>query len=130
MKKAIIAGVALLSSAGALAGVAAAHPASASIGCGITVYVHNKTNSDITVQWDQSDSKLDSMFATWKKLGSGTTTIHAGNTASRAFTLDFSCASGHQYRVHYTKPGSSAYAYAPANLANVSYSTTPDVNVN
>ena len=113
MKKAIVTGALLITTFGGATavGAAAALPAAASPGCGVTVHVHNKTNSAIKVQWDKSDSRTDPGW--WKKLGSGSTTIHASNTASKAFTLDFSCSTKHQYRVHYTKGSSSAYAYYP-----------------
>ena len=114
MKKAIVTGAALLVTTfgGATAvGAAAALPAAASPGCGVTVHVHNKTNSTIKVQWDKSDSRTDPGW--WKKLGSGSTTIQASSTGSKAFTLDFSCKTKHQYRVHYTRGSNSGYAYYP-----------------
>jgi hypothetical protein len=40
-------------------------------------------------------------------------TIQASDTGSKAFTLDFSCSTKHQYRVHYTKGSSSGFAYYP-----------------
>src|SRR4051794_4142126 len=93
----------------ALGGVAA-YPAAASPGCGVTVHVHNDTSSAITVQWEQSDSRARVFVAgTWKKLGSGSSTIQAGDSASKAFTLDLSCSTDHQYRVHYTKGSSSGF---------------------
>jgi hypothetical protein len=42
-------------------------------------------------------------------------TIQASDTGSKAFTLDFSCSTKHQYRVHYTKGSSSGYAYYPVS---------------
>jgi hypothetical protein len=127
MKKAIFAGAALLAT-GVLG--ATAHPAGASLGCGVTIDVHNKTNSAITVQWDNSDSKADVLFGYWAKLGSGSTTVQAGDTASRAFTLDFSCSTGHQYRIKYKQGSNTAWAYFPANTSNWTTSTNPQVNVN
>jgi hypothetical protein len=114
MKKAIVTGAALLVTTfgGATAvGAATALPAAASAGCGVTIYVHNQTNSAIKVQWDKSDSRTDPGW--WKKLGSGSTTIQASSTGSKAFTLDFSCKTKHQYRVHYTRGSNSGYAYYP-----------------
>jgi hypothetical protein len=113
MKKAIVAGAAALITTfgGAAVGAATALPAAASAGCGITVHVHNKTNSAIKVQWDKSDSRTDPGW--WKKLGSGSTTVQASSTGSKAFTLDFSCSTWHQYRVHYTRGSNSGYAYYP-----------------
>jgi hypothetical protein len=114
MKKAIVAGAAALITTfgGATAvGAATALPAAASAGCGITVHVHNKTNSAIKVRWDKSDSRTDPGW--WKKLGSGSTTVQPSSTGSKAFTLDFSCSTWHQYRVHYTRGSNSGYAYYP-----------------
>jgi len=113
MKKAIATGALLITTFGGATavGAAAALPAAASAGCGITVHVHNKGNSAIKVQWDKSNSRTDPGW--WKKLGSGSTTIQASSTASKAFTLDFSCSTWHQYRIHYTRGSSSGYAYYP-----------------
>ena len=115
MKKAIVTGAVLLTTLGGATavGAATALPAAASgAGCGVTVHVHNKTNSAIKVQWDKSDSRTNPGW--WKKLGSGTTTIQASNTASKAFTLAFSCSTKHRYRIHYTQGSNSGYAYYPS----------------
>ena len=110
----------------ALAGAATALPAAASgPGCGITIHVHNKGNSAIKVQWSQSDSRTNPGW--WKKLGSGTTTIQGSNTASKAFTLDFSCSTKHRYRVHYTQGSNSGYAYYPSSS---SWTTKSNFTVN
>jgi hypothetical protein len=113
MKKAIVTSALLLTTLGGAtaAGAATALPAAASSGCGITVHVHNKANSAIKVQWDKSDSRTNPGW--WKKLGSGTTTIQASGTGSKAFTLDFSCSTKHRYRIHYTRGSNSGYAYYP-----------------
>ena len=120
MKKAIVTGAALLTTLGGATavGAATALPAAASgAGCGVTIHVHNKTNSAIKVQWNKSDSRAHFITGPgwWKKLGSGSMTIQASDTGSKAFTLDFSCNTKHQYRVHYTKGSSSGFAYYPAN---------------
>jgi hypothetical protein len=134
MRKAIFTGAAVLTTAlgGATAfGGATAHAAGASLGCGVTVHVHNKTSSSITVQWDQSDSraKITGIAGPWKRLGSGSLTIPAGGAGSKAFTLVFPCETDHQYRVHYTHGASSAFAYSPANRSNWTTNTNPNVNV-
>jgi len=127
MRKAIVTGAALLTTA---FGAATAPPAGATAGCGVTVHVHNQTNSAITVQWDQSDSRAKFLAAgPWKKLGSGSTTIQASDTGSKAFTLDFSCGTKHQYRVHYTRGSSSAYAYYPKNRSLWTTNANPTVEV-
>ena len=116
MRKAILAGAAVLATG--VSGAAAA-PAGASPGCGVTVHVHNQFKSAITVQWAKSDSraKLITGPGWWKKLGSGTTKIEAGKTGSKAFTLDFSCSTKHQYRVHYTHGSNSGYGHYPKNTS-------------
>jgi hypothetical protein len=128
MRRLVFAAAAVLATG--LSGVAA-HPAMATAtGCGVTVHVHNDTSSAITVQWDKSDSRAKVWVAgPWKKLGSGTTTIQAGNQASRAFNLDLSCSTEHQYRVHYTKGSSSGYAYFPKNTSNWTTTNSPNVHV-
>ena len=118
MKKAIVTGALLITTFGGATavGAAAALPAAASPGCGVTIHVHNKTNSAIKVQWDKSDSRADLFTGPgwWKKLGSGSMTIQASSTGSKAVTLDLSCSTNHQYRVHYTRGSSSGYAYYPS----------------
>jgi hypothetical protein len=130
MRKALFATAAVLSF-GTATGAAAIQPAGASAGCGVTVKVQNERSSAVTVQWSQSDSRarLFGIAGPWKKLGSSTTTVQAGDTGSKAFTLDFSCSTVHQYRVHYTHGSSSAYAYFPANTSNWTTSTSPTVHV-
>jgi hypothetical protein len=82
------------------------------------------------VQWAQSSSRAYYILAgPWRSLGSGTTTIQAGTSGSKAFTLDFSCSTSHQYRVHYTHGNSSAYGYFPANTNNWTTSNSPDITV-
>jgi hypothetical protein len=132
MKKAIVTGAVLLTTLGGATavGAATALPAAASgAGCGVTVHVHNKTNSAIKVQWNKSDSRAHFITGPgwWKKLGSGSTTIQASDTASRAFTLDLSCSTKHQYRVHYTQGNSSGYAYYPGGS---SWTTKSSFTVN
>jgi hypothetical protein len=127
MRKAIFAAAAVLATS--VSGVAA-HPALGSPGCGVTVKVHNQSSSALTVQWGKSDSRAKFVLAgPWKKLGSGSTTIQAGNTGSRAFTLDFSCSTQHQYRVHYTQGTSSAYGYFPKDTSKWTTSSSPNVYV-
>jgi hypothetical protein len=119
MKKAIVTGAALLTTVGGATAVSAATalPAAGGSGCGVTIKVHNLTNSAIKVQWNKSDSRAHLLTGPgwWKKLGSGSQTIQASDTGSKAFTLDFSCSTKHQYRVHYTKGSSSGYAYYPTS---------------
>jgi hypothetical protein len=127
MRKAIVTGAVLLATA---FGAATAPSAGATAGCGVTVHVHNQTNSAITVQWDQSGSRAKVVVAgPWKKLGSGSTTIQASDTGSKAFTLDFSCNTKHQYRVHYTQGSSSAFAYYPKNRSLWTTNASPTVQV-
>jgi hypothetical protein len=130
MRKAIVTGAVLLTTAFGAATAATAPPAGATAGCGVTVHVHNQTNSAITVQWDQSDSRAKVVVAgPWKKLGSGSTTIQASDTGSKAFTLDFSCKTKHQYRVHYTQGSNSAFAYYPKNRSLWTTNASPTVEV-
>ena len=77
-------------------------PCRASPGCGVAVYACNDTNSAITVQWDQSDSRAGFVTgARWrKKPGSGS--------------------AKHQYRVHYTQGSNSRYAYYPEDTGQPS----------
>jgi hypothetical protein len=124
MRTASLAAAAVLATA--IGGAAAATPAQAALGCGITVHVHNQRNSAITVQWAKSDSRADTLVGPgfWKKLGTGTQKVKAGKTGSKAFTLDFSCNTEHQYRIHYTHGNSSAYAYFPKDRSHWTTSTS------
>jgi len=82
------------------------------------------------VQWDQSGSRAKFVVAgPWKKLGSGSTTIQASDTGSKAFTLTFSCSTKHQYRVHYTQGSNSAFAYYPKNRSLWTTNASPTVEV-
>jgi hypothetical protein len=128
MRRAIFAAAAVLATA---VPALSADPAGASAGCGVTVHVDNEKASAITVQWTKSDSRVRvfGIAGPWKKLGSGTTTIQAGQNGSKAFTLDFSCSTVHQYRVHYTQGSNSGYAYFPANTSNWTTVTNPTVHV-
>jgi len=131
MKKALISGAAMLTMlTGGLA--ATTVPASASQGCGVSVEVHNHRSSDITVKWASSDSraKVWNIPGNWKQLGSGTTTVHPGDIGSKAFTLDLSCSTPHQYRVYITQGSNSFYADFPANTSNWTTSASPHLDVN
>ena len=64
-----------------------------------------------------------------EEVGSGSTTIQASGTGSKAFTLDFSCSTKHQYRVHYTRGSSSRYAYHPKNTSSWTTKSSFTVNV-
>jgi hypothetical protein len=127
MRKAIVTGALLITTFGeaTAVGAAAALPAAASPGCGITIHVKNNTTSAIKVQWDKSDSRAKLLTGPgwWKKFGSGSTTIQASSTGSKAFTLDFSCSTKHQYRVHYTRGSSSGYAYYPGTSSRTTKSS-------
>ena len=131
MKKAIVTGATLLTTTvgGATAvSAATALPAAGGPGCGVTIKVHNLTNSAIKVQWNKSDSRAHLLTGPgwWKKPGSGSQTIQASDTGSKAFTLDFSCSTKHQYRMHYTKGSNSGYAYYPATSG---WTTKPSFTV-
>jgi len=130
MKKALISGAAMLTLlTGGLA--ATALPASASPGCGTTVEVHNHRSSDITVKWGSSDSraKVWGVAGPWKDLGAGTSTVHSGAIGSKAFTLDLSCSTPHQYRVYLTQGSNSFYANFPSNTSNWTTSNRPHLDV-
>jgi hypothetical protein len=89
------------------------------------------TNSAITVQWDQCDSRAEFFTGAgwWKKIGSGSTKIQAFDTGSKAFTLDFSCSTKHQYRVHFTQGSNSGYVYYPEDTSQWTTVSSPTVEV-
>jgi hypothetical protein len=111
--KAILACAALVTATAG--GVVAALPASASQGCGVTIDVHNKRSSDITVKWTDSDSRAwiwPGVAGTWKQLDTGTTTVSSGATKSHAVTLDLSCSTLHNYRLYVDKgSGGTGFVY-------------------
>jgi hypothetical protein len=110
MKKALLAAAAVLTLSGAGA-VAAAPPASAGPGCGLTVEVHNTGTDSATVNWSASDSRARpfGVVGWWNQIGSGSTTVSGGDERSVAWTLDFSCNTSHQIRLHVTEDGSSRF---------------------
>jgi hypothetical protein len=110
---------------------ATAHPAAASTGCGVSLDVHNKTSSDITVDWADSDSRAKVVVAgTWKELDTGTTVVSPGAITAHAVTLDLSCSTNHQYRLEVNQNGSSWFVYFPANTSNWTKDASPHVDVN
>jgi len=113
-----------------------AHPAAAALGCGVTVEVHNKSTSNITVNWASSDSRagedlgwLGVAAGTWKKLDTGSTTVTPGSIGSRAVTLDLSCNTLHQYRIWVTQGSNSSWAKYPADTSKWTTNTTPHLDV-
>jgi hypothetical protein len=133
MKKALISAVASLTllTGGLAATAITAAPASASQGCATTVEVHNHRTSDITVKWASSDSraKVWGVAGPWKELGSGTTTVHSGAIGSKAFTLDLSCNTPHQYRVYLTQGSNSFYANYPTSTSIWTTSNRPHLDI-
>jgi hypothetical protein len=118
MKKKL--GILVAGSALAVAGVTgvSAGTASAGLGCGATVEVHNRSSETMTIHWHHSESQADiNPFSgitggTWKALfsSSNESTISPGATASRAVDLDLGCSTQHRYRIEWWKGNNSGNA--------------------
>ena len=50
----------------------------------------------------------------WRRLGTGSTYVGAGDTARWNFTADFGCTVTRQYRLDVNQGGSSWFVYAPS----------------
>jgi len=98
-----------------------------SAGCGITLELYNSTSATVTVDWDDSDSRLADMW--WKRIGSGSTSIGAGDTVYRNFTVDFGCDWWRQYRIDVNQGGSSWFEYEPSP-SGVTSDITPRITIN
>ncbi len=94
---------------------AAGGSTTASAGCGITLELINNTSASVRVDWEDSDVRLADM--PWKRIGSGSTSIDAGDTVYWNFTTGsiFGCNWWRQYRVDVNQGGSSWFEYAPPN---------------
>lgn len=107
-------------SALAAGGLAVADSSPAAAGCGATIEVHNLTGSSVTVHWGDSDARTSTVVfgqriaGPWAAMSSGTTTIAAGATGSKAVTLNLSCSIDRQYRVEVNQNGSSWFEYFPS----------------
>jgi hypothetical protein len=106
-------------SALATTGVAALAVTSVSAGCGATVEVHNRRSSNITVDWEDSDSRSGVntpwgiAAGSWKKLiENASNTIEPGDIESRAILLDFGCNTLHEYRLEVTKSNGTSFVYS------------------
>jgi hypothetical protein len=104
--RAIVAGTALATTG--LVGVAAG---TASAGCGITLELHNRGSSTVSVDLANSDVKIDGMvFSAWKRIGTGTVSVGPGATERANFNADFGCDWARMYRIDVNRGASSWYA--------------------
>lgn len=72
--------------------------ATASAGCVITLELHDRGRAGVAI--DSGDTDVRSGGAGWfKRLGSGTTHVGAGDTVRQNFTADLGCGLQHQYRL-------------------------------
>jgi hypothetical protein len=109
-------------SALAATGVIGAVSQSASAACGVTLEAHNTGNTSATVDWADSDVRIRTwapivgwVNGTWGQVGTGSTTVPAGATRSRAETLAFPCSYQRQYRFEVTEGGSTRWVYFPSS---------------
>jgi len=100
----LVAGAAL-----ATAGLAGAGT-TASAGCGITLELHNRGSAAITVDWYDSDVRTGGI-GWWKRLGSGTTYVAAGDTVRQNFTADLGCGLERLYRLDVNQGNSSWFVH-------------------
>ena len=98
----------------AATGVAGAST-SASAGCGITLELHNRRSAAVTIDWQDSDVRTGGV-GWWKRLGSGTTYVAAGDTVRQNFTADFGCGYEREYRLDVNQGSSSSFVYHGSTL--------------
>ena len=108
--RATLAAAALVLS-GAAGVVAVAQPASA--GCQVNIEVHNLDAVAGTVDW--SDSKVKIRNGIYKKLGTTSTVVQAGDTISEDFALTFGCNTDRRYQFNFEQAGNSQTIYVPSS---------------
>jgi hypothetical protein len=92
-KLAVVAGLTTAGFVGAGAGTASA-------GCGITLELHNRGTTAVTVDLADSDVKVsDWLINAWKRIDTGTRRVYGGDTAYETFTADFGCNLFRSYRI-------------------------------
>jgi hypothetical protein len=113
--KVIVAGVAL-----ATAGFVGVGGGTASAGCGITLELHNRGSSAVTVDLANSEVKVNGVvFSTWKRIGTGTRYVGPGDTVSTNFDADLGCNWAREYRIDVNRGVSSWYANADSVYSSV-----------
>ena len=113
--RAIIAGTAL-----ATTGFVGVSAGTASAGCGITLELHNRGSSTVSVDLSNSEVKVDGMvFSTWKRIGTGDLDVGAGAVERANFNADFGCNWARKYRIDVNRGASSWYANTTSVLPTV-----------
>ena len=82
-------------------------------GCDITVRAHNKSTSNVTIDLEDSESKIKNGF--WKKFNEGGTWVvnTGGEHESTGVSLDRGCDVRRQYKVRKTQGDNIKYIYFP-----------------
>jgi hypothetical protein len=120
----LIGSIAMLGLAAALAGYSAA-PVTlddtaptitltpTALGCDITVRAHNKGSANVTIDLEDSESKVKNGF--WKKFNQGGTwTVNTGGEhESKVVSLDLGCDFQRQYKFLMRSGGDDKYIYFP-----------------
>jgi hypothetical protein len=91
---------------------------SVATGCGMEIEVHNLGGHSGTIDWGDSDVRTSEVVAgvrvpdDWEGIGSGTTSIGAGELGTRA--LDGPCDVDRQLRIAVTRGSNTWYEYYPS----------------
>ena len=94
-------------------GIVAVGVDSASAGCGITLEMHNRGTSSVTVDLDDSKVQvIDFAIKPWKRFDSSSRTVGAGDTASETVVTDLGCSLTRNWRIEVNQGSDSWFVYA------------------
>ncbi len=106
----------IAASALAATGVAGAASQSASAVCGVVLSTHNVGASSVTVDWADSDVRIQAaggVVGPWAPLGNFSTAIAAGATVTTAFQVPGACVVNRQYRLEVNQGVVASYVLFP-----------------
>jgi hypothetical protein len=94
-------------------GIVAVGAGSVSAGCGMTLEMHNRGDSSVTVDFDDSKVQvIDFAIKPWKRFDSGNRTVAAGDTASESFVTDLGCSLTRNWRIEVNEGSDSWFVHA------------------
>jgi hypothetical protein len=115
----------------AAAGTVGVMSSSASAVCGVALEAHNVGASNVTVDWADSDVRLQlagGINGPWNPIGVSSTVIAPGATYTMAFLTPCACALNRQYRLEVNQNGVASYVLFPG-VGLWTLDTTPHIHV-